>query len=304
MPDPREEIDSLWDFNDPASSEHRFREAAADCERRGDATVAAIIRTQIARAQGLQGRFDEAHRTLDDAAAAVSAIASGTTIADPVAITEAVIRILLERGRVFNSSGEREAARPLFDEAWRLAREAGLDALAVDAAHMMAIVAPDAAEAMAWNDRALELADSSPDPAARRWAASLHNNIGWTLHGQGDFSRALPHFERALQLRRERGREQETRIARWCVARCLRSLGRVEEALAMQHDLERDHAAHGSADGFVHEELAECLHALGRAAEARPHFARACELLASDSWFAKNEPSRLERLRNMAASEH
>jgi len=303
MPDPREEIDAMWDFDDPASSEHRFRETAARAEHRGDATMAAILRTQIARAQGLQRRFDEAHRTLDELQAAIAdrtaAPAPGAAAAD----AEVAVRVALERGRVFNSSGARDCARPLFDEAWRLAREAGMDALAVDAAHMLAIVAPDSDAAMDWNRRALDVAESSFDPAARRWAASLHNNIGWTLHGDGEFARALSHFERALELRRERGRDPEVRVARWCVARCLRSLGRVEEALSMQRDLERDHAAAGSADGFVHEELAECLVAQGRVVEARPHFARACELLSADAWFATNEPARLERLRSMAARE-
>ncbi len=49
-------------------------------------------------------------------------------------------------------------------------------------------------------------------------------------------------------------------------------------------------------DGYVSEELGECLLALGRADEARPHFQRAYTLLSQDIWLAANEPDRLARL--------
>ena len=53
---------SLWDFDDPEVSERRFREAAAATD---DAEERRLLDTQIARALGLQGRFDEANRALD-----------------------------------------------------------------------------------------------------------------------------------------------------------------------------------------------------------------------------------------------
>ena len=55
-----------------------------------------------------------------------------------------------------------------------------------------------------------------------------------------------------------------TRIARWCVARCLRSLDRTEEALAEQQALAAELEAIGETDAYVAEEIAECLSALGR----------------------------------------
>jgi len=50
------------------------------------------------------------------------------------------VRYLLERGRTFNSAGEKDRARPLFVQAWEIAGAAGLEGLAVDAAHMVPIV--------------------------------------------------------------------------------------------------------------------------------------------------------------------
>ena len=111
------------------------------------------------------------------------------------------------------------------------------DAAAVDAAHMLAIAAESQDETIRWNERALELAEASDDERAQRWRASLLNNLGWARHDGGDYETALDLFEQALAERQKRGPNQETRIARWCVARCLRSLGRLEEALAQQREL-------------------------------------------------------------------
>ena len=108
--------------------------------------------------------------------------------------------------------------------------------LAVDAAHMLAIVDAPPGEPT-WHERALDLADTSPQPAARRWRGSLWNNIGWARFEAGDLDGALAAFETALAARREQAQPKETRIAEWCVARCLRAQGRVTEALAIQERL-------------------------------------------------------------------
>ena len=279
---------ALWDFNDPKSSEDRFRAAAS--ELAWDSPDRFELETQIARAQGLQRRFEEAHLTLDKVA---SAIESGN-------VNERVrLLYLLERGRVFRSNGDPARARPFFLEAFERAHGSHQDNLAVDAAHMVALVEPPDAQ-MVWNQRALAMSHASSDPVARRWRASLLNNMAWTLHGRGDFPSALDHFERALEARLEEGDTEKIRIARWCVARCLRSLGRVEEALAIQRELARELEARNTSDGFVDEELGECLLASGRGEEATGHFARAAEVLGKDPALQASEPHRLERLRSLS----
>jgi tetratricopeptide (TPR) repeat protein len=297
---PLPDLDALWDFDHPDSTESAFRAilpAAREAEAAGDTAkdarfgaagsargYLAELLTQIARTQALQRRFDDAHRTLDEAESLLRAD-----------MPRARVRFLLERGRTFNSSGKPDEARPLFLAAWDLARASGEDALAVDAAHMVAIVEkPD--QALEWNYKALALAESSPDPKAARWRGSLYNNIGWTLHDSGRYQEALEQFEKALAFRKEQGKQREILIAKWCVARCLRSLGRVEEALAMQEDLEKAWEPLGGSDGYVFEELGECLLALGRPDEARPQFARAYEMLSKDPWLSSGEPERLKRL--------
>jgi tetratricopeptide (TPR) repeat protein len=200
----------------------------------------------------------------------------------------------LERGRVFNSSKSADQARPLFLRAWEIASTAGQDFYAIDAAHMLGIVEPPDAQP-AWNLKALALAEKSAEPRARKWLGSLYNNIGWTYHDQGQVEQALATFEKALAWRMEQGQEREIRIARWCVARALRSLGRLDEALTIQREL-----ASGDHDGYVDEEIAECLLTLGQGEETRPYFAAAYEKLSSDRWLAENEPARLARLKSLA----
>ena len=99
-------LDELWDFGDPVASEARLR-AAVEAET--DAATRAELETQVARALGLQERFDEA-----------DALLSTLPVASPVVS----VRIALERGRLRNSSGAAESARPLFELAAEVAASA------------------------------------------------------------------------------------------------------------------------------------------------------------------------------------
>lgn len=278
----------LWDFNDPAASETRFRQAESDGKAQGDEGYAWEARTQAARCLGLLRRFDEADRDLDDVEAA-----------NPQLRGRVAIRYCLERGRVRNSSGDKAAAIPLFEEALRLAKDEGEEFLAVDAAHMLGI-AEELAKALEWNQLALDMARAAKDPKAQNWKGSLLNNLAWTHHDKGEFERALAFFEEALAFRLEQGNPGPIRIARWCMARCKRSLGRIDEALMEQRALADEVAEGGEPDGYVQEEMGECLLAQGRPDESRPYFAKAYELLSQDPWLAANETERLERLKSLS----
>ena len=280
-------LDDLWDYDDPAASEARFRTAIEAAEAGGDPAAADEARTQLARALGLQGRFGDGHEVLD------------RIDTDHPADDRIRVRARLERGRLFRSGDEGAASVAPFEGAWELARALGDDGLAVDAAHMLAIVDAPPGEAT-WHERALELADTSPEPAARRWRGSLWNNIGWARFVAGDLDGALAAFETALGARREQGPPRETRVAEWCLARCIRALGRPAEALAVQKRLAAETAAAGDPEsGYGAEEIGECLLDLGRAEEARPYLARAGELLGADAWLADHEPDRIARLRRL-----
>jgi tetratricopeptide (TPR) repeat protein len=209
------------------------------------------------------------------------------------------VRYLLERGRTYNSFGSKDDARPLFVKAWELAKAINEHGLAVDAAHMVAIAETGDA-VLKWNLIGLQCAEQSDQPKGRKWLASLYNNIGWTHHAAGEYHEALECFEKALIEQTKRGDEKLIRVARWCLARCLRSLGRTAESLERQLELESEAAEHARPDGFVQEEIAECLHELGRMDEAKPYFGRAHDILSNDPWLMESEPDRIERLRTLS----
>jgi tetratricopeptide (TPR) repeat protein len=256
-------MDAFWEYEDPGKSEAAFRTALASAA--GDEALELL--TQVARARGLQDDFEGAHRLLDQ-------VESELATAGP----RPHLRYLLERGRAFNSSGEGEKARQLFERAWDEAQSAGEDGLAVDAAHMVAITLAGTPEAEVWTRRGLDLAQGSKDPKAISLVPALLNNHGWDLHDMGRFEDALSVFEQAHGAWRERGKPGQIHVARWSVAHCLRSLGRHAEALAMLRELEAEGEAGHAPDPFVFDELAENLTALGDTAAAGVAQERAADL--------------------------
>ena len=243
------EIEALWEYSDPAMSESRFRAALEG--RSGD--TALELMTQIARTHSLRRNFDEAHRLLDQ----VHVQLKTAGIAPRV-------RYLLERGRTFNSAGDREKAGKLFVHAFEQAQAGRLEGLAVDAAHMVAVAHAGTEQALEWNRRGLALARESKEAKAIALIPAMLNNQAWDLHAMGRYPEALALFEEAREEWSTRARPQQIHIAKWSVARCLRSLGRHEEALAIQRALQAEQAAEGTSDPYVDEEIAENLKALDR----------------------------------------
>jgi tetratricopeptide (TPR) repeat protein len=224
----QETLDALWDFGAPAESELRFRTAAESSADRDE------LMTQAARALGLQDRFDEGHALLE-------AIDSDTPVVRA--------RVALERGRLHRSAGDTEASVPYFELAATTAGEVGLTFLQVDAWHMLAMADPSNADAH--TAAAIGIADSATDDRTRRWGIALHNNLGWHLHDSGELESALAEFELALGASRAYGSADQIHIARWSVARCLRSLGRLDEACVIQQELDDS----DPPDEYVEEEL-------------------------------------------------
>jgi tetratricopeptide (TPR) repeat protein len=266
------DVDALWSFSDPAASEARFRAAL----ERAHGDDALILQTQIARTYGLRGDLASARRILDG-------IEPRLATAGP----EVRVRHALELGRTIASatSGPEArdeaaiaAARDAYARAAALARDAGLDALRIDALHMMAFVDTAPADQLRWGREALALAETSSQPAARRWEASLRNNVGYALHQLGRYDEALAEFRRALALREQRNDPEGTRSAHWMVAWTLRALGRADEALAIQQRLDRESQAAGHADADVLEELEILYRARGAAREADAVAARRAAL--------------------------
>lgn len=274
-------FDSLWDYSDPEATAIKFGELLPAAEASGDKSYYAQLLTQLARTQSLQRKFDEAHAVLDTARRAM----------DGQSLPVAEIRYLLERGRTFNSAGEKERAARLFEEAYQKSAAQGEDFYAIDAAHMLGIAA-DPQDRLSWNLKAADLAEKSDD---KGWLGSLYNNIGWTYHSQKEYTTALSYFEKLLDLRRTQQDERGAFIARWSIARTYRSLQRIDEALALQRALLEEGRP---PSGYVFEELAECL--AQRNEDAREYFRKAYDILSKDPWLQAEEAPRLQRLKDLS----
>jgi tetratricopeptide (TPR) repeat protein len=258
------DLEPLWDWHQPAVSEERFRAALATAK--GDEVL--ILQTQIARSYGLRQDFARARQILEE---------MDVSQAGP----EPRIRHALELGRTYASAAHpkesqtaeaKARARALYVQAFELARKEKLDGLAVDAVHMLAFVDTEPADQLKWAQEALALVEGSAQPAAKRWEASLRNNAGYALHQLGRYEEALAQFERALALRSPG--TDSARVARWMVAWTLRSLGRLDEALKLQLELEREWGAAGKPDPYVFEELELLYRAKGDEARAAHYGAR------------------------------
>ena len=284
------EFDKLWNYGDPAATEQKFREILDETDESKSLEFILELKTQIARTLGLQQEFVEAHTLLDEVEHDLKPDAD-----------IARIRYLLERGRVLNSSGKPEDSKALFLKAWALGKQHGADFYAVDAAHMLGIV-EEPAQQLIWNEKAMALAEISMDQRANGWLGPLYNNIGWTYHDLGKFEKALEIFEKSLAWRESKQQIKETQIAKWCVARAHRSLGNIDLALELQLALEKEIKVSGNPeDGYVAEEIAECLTMKGETEQAAPYFMSAWKLLSEDIWLKQNEAGRLERLKTLGA---
>ncbi|EPC4027604.1 tetratricopeptide repeat protein [Aeromonas salmonicida] len=277
-----------WNYQDPAASALRFHALLPEARAAADLQLELELLTQIARTHSLLRQFAEAHQLLDE-------IEPRLTDATP----RARLRALLERGRTFNSAGDKATARTLFEQAWQLGLKSKELYLAIDAAHMIAIAAP-LEEQSRWHQLAMELAERSQDEKVRGWLASLYNNQGWTLFELGRFDEARVFQQKCLAWHEQHNNTAKAFIARWSLARLTRAQGLHEQALAELKQLQLEMTEAGEPeDGYLFEELGENALVLDDPA-APEYFSRAWFLLSQDRWFKANEAERLARLKQLA----
>ncbi|WP_438311698.1 tetratricopeptide repeat protein [Sporosarcina sp. FA9] len=281
------DFDAQWDYNHPEETERKFMSLLTQSEDSGNVGYLAELLTQVARSQGLQAKYETAHKTLDRAEKLLTKD-----------LVVARIRYFLERGRVFNSSSRQLDAIPLFLNAWELGIQSNEQHYAVDAAHMLGIAESTQEKRMEWNLKALDYAEKCPKGS--RWLGSLYNNIGWAHVESGKLEEALELFMRALEFRKVQGNPNTVFIAKWSVAKVLRLTGRVDESFAIQKELLAETEQTTEPSGYVYEEIAECLLLLNRKEEARPYFSFCYDRFVLDHWLVTNEPERIARIKESA----
>jgi len=250
--------DDLWNYNKPKVTEKIFKELLENKDM--NLHYILELKTQLARTQSLQRNFEEAHSILD-------------SVMDGIYPDMIIVRIR-----------------------YLLEKEHGEDFYAIDAAHMLAIV-KDYPESIIWNEKAKKTAEKSNDDKARNWLGSLYNNIGWSYHDAGDYIEALKNFEKALQFRELANDLEKIFIAKWCIGRCLRSIGKIDEALQIQESIISEKEKRKiEPNGYVYEELAEINLLLNRKKESQIYFANAYQYLSKNTRMLTNEKARLDRI--------
>ncbi len=282
-------FDILWDYQHPDSTEMKFRALLPEIKKSGDTDYYLQLQTQIARTQGLQRKFEDAHKTLDK----IDSLLTAET-------KTARIRYLLERGRVFRSSGFPEKSGTYFMDAYNYGLENKLDHFTVDAIHMLGIVDPPEKQ-LDWNLKALEICEKTDDKRTKGWIEPLYNNIGWTYYDLGEYEKSVECFQKCLELNEKSENERYIRIAKWSIAKVYRALNKLDEALGIQLALKKEFEEKQLAqDGYVFEELGEIYLLKEQKEDAKKYFALAFEYLGKDPWLQQNEPERLARLKELS----
>lgn len=283
------DFDKLWNYGNPSETEKKFREVLPEVKNSNDTSKYLQLLTQIARTLGLQRKFDEAHKVLDEVE---------PSLTDNLHLAK--IRYLLERGRAFRSSGQKEKSKSFFLEAYETALKEKEDYYTIDAAHMLGIIEPFN-EAQKWNAIAIKLAEDSKDKRAGLWLGSLYNNTAWNLHDNKEYEKALALFEKNVSWHDQNRPGFELIISKWCVARTYRSLNRIDEAIEMQNNLLKEiEEKKLQKDGYVFEELGELFLIKNQIQESKKNFALAYDILSKDIWLSANEKDRLERMKRLA----
>ncbi len=273
-------FDRLWNYADPATTEAGFRKILPAAQSSGNRQYLVELLTQIARAQGLQNHFDDANTTLDQA----------ERLLRPE-MQVARTRYLLKRGRVLNSAGQSDKSLSFFHQAAETARNCGAVGYEIDALHMLGIAEANPEDRLKWNLEAIDL--TRRNPTQQGWLYALYNNTGETCLAMKNYHQALKQFQNLVDLDLKQGKEPDVYAIK-DVGKCLRLLGRYDEAIEILRRVESKH------NGFVNEQLAEALQAQGKSDEARRQFKHAYDLLSKDPDIARHEPEHLARLKKLA----
>jgi tetratricopeptide (TPR) repeat protein len=297
-------FDALWNLGDPEIIEKRFQELLPHAEKCADKSIYLQLLSQLALTQALQKKFVDAHKTLD---LAEKQLESEYLVAK--------VRIILERGRAFQQEAMvlqkvEKIAKAIahFELSYEISLNNSLDFHAINAAHMIAIAAPEANNKIKWNLLAIDLTEKTRDEKAKAWLGSLYSNLGQNYIETKQYEDALTVLEKTLEIRKKEHYEPNVRIAKWALARALRFLGRLDEALLILIPLLNEYDALSESGlydfpqsmlqsfrGLVYEELAEAYNS-----KARVYAKLAYEDLSQDEMFSKTEPERLISLKNLA----
>ncbi|MBP6869754.1 tetratricopeptide repeat protein [Candidatus Babeliales bacterium] len=287
----------------PVIIEKKLQELSAQAKKLPSNSIYLQMQSQMALMQAIQKKFEQAHTTLDKAQAQL-------TITDHIAAA----RIMLERGRIFQQSGNIAQAAQYFNESYRISTLHNLDYHTINAAHMIATIAPTLHEKISWNELAISLALQTQDKKATQWLAPLHNNLGKNYFDAQDYEKSLQNYQKALILFQKKPQHATSNLlfARWTIARCMRALHQLDQAFILQQsllneikdlELSKQHEMPQEffllIRGWIYEELAEIYDNQNNLEASKKYAQQALTDLTGNEMFTKTSPERIERLKSL-----
>jgi len=271
-----------------------YEQAAQQAATAGDRETQTEALAQVARCFATRGRKDEGRPWLAQAAA----------LADPAA-PRGWSRYIGVRGRFEWQDGDLAAARATFETMYDYCRRHGLADRAIDAAHMVALVAESPADQIAWGRKGIAEAEAA---GITTWLGPLWNNLGATFEQIKDYAGALDAYQHARMYHHQHGTDRQQRIADWAVGHAHRLVGDSDEAARWLAPLllHFESAADTEFTGLTHRELGELDLARGDRVAAREHFTGALSLLKEvgmPDWDATGYAEIEGRLRELTAAE-
>lgn len=286
--------DELFQGRNYAQAGEIYKLAVIAAEREMVRGIQGEALAQVARSYLIRGKKEEGRPWLKRAQEVVSD-----------QMPKAWSRYLGVRGRFEWKDGELEDATATFKEMYDYCLRYDLYNRAVDAAHMVAITAPQE-EQIVWAEKGIAAAEEG---GIEGWLGPLWNNLGWTYEELGRYQESLEALIKAREYHWKLGTEHNKLVADWSVGHAYRKLERFDEALNWIRPVlawaERRYAADPSPDaaewvGNSHRELGEIAIARGEPAEGLAHLRKAREKL-EEAGMAEWAAEDFQRLRDQIA---
>ena len=211
-----EQADSTFQARDYQAALEQYTDAYDQARKEFNPSVEVEAASQIARMNLLLEHADVGRQWLDTAA-------QRATDSDPMGWS----RYLGVKGRFEWKDNELKTARETFDRMYNYCTTNALWGRAIDAAHMVAIVAESSGDQIEWGKRGIEAAEKTDN---EQWLGPLWNNLAGTYYDLKQYDSALTCYLKAREYHWRFSGEYAKLFADYHVGMTYRLLGNLDEA--------------------------------------------------------------------------
>ena len=211
-----QQADSTFQGRGYQAALEQYTETFEQARREFNPSVEVEAAAQIARMNLLLEHVEVGRQWLDTAA-------EKATDSDPMGWS----RYLGVKGRFEWKDNELKTARETFDQMYDYCTTNALWGRAVDAAHMIAIVAESPEDQIEWNRRGIEAAEKTEN---EKWLGPLWNNLAGTYFDLKQYDSALTCYLKAREYHWRYSGEYAKLFADYHVGMTYRLLGNFDEA--------------------------------------------------------------------------